>query len=258
MDSIFGANRFQNEIIWCYGLGGSSRKRFSRKHDNLLFYSKSSQYTFFKPMIAATSQKLRGRQKGATDVWDMPSLNNMAHERTGYPTQKPLALLERIIRSCSGEGDLVLDPFCGSGTALVAAELLQRRWCGIDNSCSAVATSMQRLKALKTENRTSFRKSVALPHATPCSARPVPGETQRDALFDMQQERCNLCLSSFENPTSLQTVRIVSEKYGGVEHPLNVQLLCPTCRDLKKTCTQEEAKQRVETSVKLKDLYLSR
>ena len=89
MDAIFGIANFRNEIIWAYGLGGSSPKRFSRKHDVILFYTKSDSYTFNKPQTPATSQKLKGQMKGATDVWNIPSLNNMAKERTGYPTQKP-------------------------------------------------------------------------------------------------------------------------------------------------------------------------
>ena len=88
MDAIFGVANFRNEIIWAYGLGGSSPKRFSRKHDVILFYTKSDRYTFNKPQTPATSQKLKGQMKGATDVWDIPSLNNMAKERTGYPTQE--------------------------------------------------------------------------------------------------------------------------------------------------------------------------
>ena len=84
--------------------------------------------------------------KGATDVWDIPSLNNMAKERTGYPTQKPLALYERIIAASTNEGDIVLDPFCGSGTTLLAAQRLGRRWVGVDSSPTALKTAQERLK----------------------------------------------------------------------------------------------------------------
>ena len=147
MDAIFGVANFRNEIIWTYGLGGSSPKRFSRKHDVILFYTKSERYTFNKPQTPATSQKLKGRMKGATDVWNIPSLNNMAKERTGYPTQKPVALYERIIEASSNPGDVVLDPFCGSGTTLVAAERLGRGWIGIDSNASAVETATGRLGA---------------------------------------------------------------------------------------------------------------
>ncbi len=147
MDAVFGAGNFRNEIIWSYGLGGSSSKRYSRKHDVILFYTKSDRYTFNKPQTRAKSQRLKGRMKGVTDVWDIPSLNNMAKERTGFPTQKPLALYERIIEASTNLGDLVLDPFCGSGTTLVAAERLGRRWIGIDANSMALETAQERLRA---------------------------------------------------------------------------------------------------------------
>ena len=153
MDAVFGADNFRNEIIWSYGLGGSSPKRYSRKHDVILFYTKSDRYTFNKPQTPAKSQRLRGQMKGATDVWDIPSLNNMAKERTGFPTQKPLALYERIIEASTNPGDLVLDPFCGSGTTLLAAERLDRRWIGIDANPMAIETARGRLEAEGVEIR---------------------------------------------------------------------------------------------------------
>ena len=145
MDGIFGMNNFQNEIIWRYGLGGSSPKRYSRKHDTILFYSKSDTFHFDPPMVPATSQKMKGEMKKADDVWDIPNINNMAKERLGYPTQKPEALLERIIKASSNPGDLVLDPFCGCGTAVAVAQKLGRRWIGIDvspTSCKAMSTRL--------------------------------------------------------------------------------------------------------------------
>ena len=134
LDCVFGEKNFRNEIVWCYGLGGSSKKTFSTKHDTVLFYTKSSTYTFHKPQVPATSNLLKGNMKGMPDVWSVPTINNMAKERTGYPTQKPLALLERIIQASSNEGDFVLDPFCGCATTCIAAEKLGRKWVGIDIS----------------------------------------------------------------------------------------------------------------------------
>ena len=145
MDAVFGAGNFQNEIVWAYGLGGSSRRKFSRKHDVILFFSKSGEWHFDKPPVPATSARMSGMEKGMTDVWsDIPSLNNMARERVGYPTQKPLALLERIVSASSKPGDVVLDPFCGCGTAMMAAEKLGRQWIGIDIAYRAVGVLRER------------------------------------------------------------------------------------------------------------------
>ena len=145
MDAIFGWSLFGNEIIWSYGLGGSSKRLFSKKHDVILFYRMGDSYTFNKPRVPASSRRMEGEMKGATDVWDIPSINNMAKERAGYPTQKPTALLDRIVETGSNPGDLVLDPFCGSGTTLVAAERLGRKWIGIDSNPQAVSISRERV-----------------------------------------------------------------------------------------------------------------
>jgi len=146
MDVVFGSENFQNEIIWHYGLGGSSPKRWSRKHDNIFFYSRTKNWYFSPLMIPATSNRMRGRKKKMTDVWDIPTINNMAKERVGYPKQKPRMLLERIITASSNEGDLVLDPFCGSGTTVAVAESLKRHWIGIDNSPVAIAFTCKYLR----------------------------------------------------------------------------------------------------------------
>ena len=148
MDAVFGTANFRNEVIWEYGLGGSSRRLWSRKHDTVFFYTKTDKYHFDKPSVPATSQRLKGQSKGMKDVWtDIPSLNNMAGERVGYPTQKPRALLERIIAASSNPGDLVLDPFCGCGTAADAAAALGRKYLGVDVSGIAVRVMQQRLES---------------------------------------------------------------------------------------------------------------
>lgn len=139
MDAIFGAKNFRNEIVWEYGLGGSSPRMFSKKHDIIFFYARTGKYRFHKPRVEATSRMLKGRKKGMKDVWsDIPAINNMAKERTGFPTQKPVALLKRIVAASSNPGDLVLDPFCGCATTIAAAELLGRRWIGIDVSAATI------------------------------------------------------------------------------------------------------------------------
>jgi DNA modification methylase len=136
---------FRNEIIWSYGLGGSSPRCYPKKHDVIFWYTKSSEWYFEPPRIAATSAKMKGMQKKATDVWDIPSINNMARERTGYPTQKPEILLRRIIESHSRKGDLVADFFAGSGTTLAVAQHLGRHWVGCDNSAIALHVARKRL-----------------------------------------------------------------------------------------------------------------
>ncbi len=156
LDAMFGQDNFRNEIVWHYQTGGASRSHFAKKHDILLFYSKTRSYRFCAAAVpfARTEKALqrarhrRGARIECTnttklpmDVWsDIPALNPMDKERIGYPTQKPLALLRRIVRASSREGDVVLDPFCGCGTTLQAAREEGRRWIGIDASECAMAT----------------------------------------------------------------------------------------------------------------------
>ncbi len=149
LDELLGADRFVNHLIWSYGLGGSSPRRFARKHDDLLLYClEPERYWFEPPRVAATSNKMRGQTKKATDVLDIPSINNMAKERTGYPTQKPLALLELLVRACCPPCGVVLDPCCGSGTTIVAAAMAGRTGIGLDISAAAVRVVRARLAAI--------------------------------------------------------------------------------------------------------------
>ncbi|MEO7094183.1 MAG: site-specific DNA-methyltransferase, partial [Polyangiales bacterium] len=156
---------FRSELIWTYGLGGSSSRVYPRKHDTILWYTKGARWTFEPPRIPARSMRMRGQSKkqldvmigpprldgddaearSLGDVWDVAAINNMARERTGYPTQKPLVLLERLVAAHSRPGDLVLDPCCGSGTTLVAARTLGRRAIGIDASPEAIRVASARL-----------------------------------------------------------------------------------------------------------------
>ncbi|HMN96995.1 MAG TPA: site-specific DNA-methyltransferase [Phycisphaerales bacterium] len=145
LDELFGPERFVNHLIWAYGLGGSGPRSFARKHDDILFYAKGADYWFEAPRIPATSRRMQGRSKKATDVLQVPSINNAAAERTGYPTQKPLALLRMLVGACCPPDGLVVDCFCGSGTALVAAVELGRRAVGIDCDETAVAIARRRL-----------------------------------------------------------------------------------------------------------------
>ncbi|MBL1216249.1 MAG: site-specific DNA-methyltransferase [Planctomycetes bacterium] len=145
LDDVFGPDSFVNHLIWAYGLGGSSTRRFARKHDDILFYGRTGAYHFEPPMVPSTSVRMNGRPKKATDVLDIPAINNMAAERTGYPTQKPLRLLEMLVKACSPSGGIVADFFCGSGTTLVAACRTGRRWLGCDIGQDAVTIARRRL-----------------------------------------------------------------------------------------------------------------
>ena len=146
MDAIFGRANYLNTIVWCYGLGGSSPRYWPRKHDDILWYSREADKHYFEAAkIPATSNKMKNQMKKAPDFWNIPTINNMASERNGYPTQKPEALLERIITSSSRPGDIVLDPFCGSGTTLSVSIRLGRKAIGIDFSKSAIVLAGERL-----------------------------------------------------------------------------------------------------------------
>ncbi|MSR41424.1 MAG: site-specific DNA-methyltransferase [Phycisphaerales bacterium] len=147
LDEVFGSERFLNHLIWQYGLGGSSPRVFARKHDDLLWYAKGTKWHFTPPRVPATSRRMLGQTKKATDVLDIPSINNMSKERCGWPTQKPLALLEMLVEACCPLGGTVLDPFCGSGTTLVAAQSLGRDAIGFDISKDAVALTKSRLQS---------------------------------------------------------------------------------------------------------------
>jgi len=154
---LFGYENLRSEIIWWYLWGGRGRTRWNKKHDTILFYTKSDTWTFnyFEVLedhtLISESAKTRIRYKGAlvhhredtksgipkdkvlpSDTWYIPTIDAMAKERMGYPTQKPEALLERIIKASSNEGDIVLDPFCGCGTTVIVASKLNRQFIGID------------------------------------------------------------------------------------------------------------------------------
>ncbi len=147
LDEMLGSDRFVNHLVWVYGLGGSSPRRFARKHDDILFYAVDPErYWFCAPRVPATSRRMSGRLKKSTDVLSIPSINNMAHERAGWPTQKPEALLEVLIGACCPPAGIVLDPCCGSGTTLVAALRLGRQSIGFDTSARAVGISRERVR----------------------------------------------------------------------------------------------------------------
>jgi len=166
MDKIFGYDNFLNEIIWHYRRWSGAAKRFQKMHDSILFYAKkygeqkfNVLYTPYTPKSLERKQHYHTRIKGddvyvtsiskkgvrENDVWMIPILNSQAKERLGYPTQKPEALLKRIIEASSDSGDIVADFFCGCGTTLAVAQLLGRKWIGCDVSPTALKLVKQRL-----------------------------------------------------------------------------------------------------------------
>ena len=184
MDAVFGVSNFRNEIVWRKygGHKNTAKRKFTTENDTLFFYSVSKTYTFngvFRPLSESTIRSEykhvdeegrryaipRGRKyrQGVVkrvyldthpgvaigNLWTEKELTMQGrdNERTGFPTQKPLALLMRIIKASSNPGDIVLDPFCGCATTCIAAESLQRQWIGIDLSPKAVELVKMRLGA---------------------------------------------------------------------------------------------------------------
>lgn len=154
LDGIFGRDCFLNELIWAYDFGGRPKRRWPAKHDNILVYVKDRErYVFNRDeidRIPYLAPGLVGKEKAErgklpTDVWWHTIVGTNAKERTGYPTQKPVALAERIVRASSDAGELVLDPFAGSGTVGAAAAALGRRFLLIDSNPEAVEVMRERL-----------------------------------------------------------------------------------------------------------------
>jgi DNA modification methylase len=182
-DRLFGYSNFLNEIIWNYGAKATQRGiSFQRKHDTIFLYAKEQGKHLFNPplqeygvgSLAERLTRYKHKDEGGvyrlttrrdkngnkyrakvylkegvvmTDVWQIPIINPTSKERLGYPTQKPEALLEQIIKASSKEGDIVLDAFCGCGTSLVVAEREKRKWIGIDISPTACRVMAKRLEA---------------------------------------------------------------------------------------------------------------
>jgi len=184
LDQIFGPLQQVNEVIWCYRQGGRPIDTYSQKHDTLLWYKAGVEHCFNADDIRVPYEGTGGYQtsgKGVTikgkvylpnelgkipeDWWDIPALPPMSGERVDYPTQKPEALLERVIKGCSSEGDLVADFFCGSGTTLSVAEKLGRRWMGVDLGRYSIHTTRKRLLEIEhskslTEEGKKYGKKV--------------------------------------------------------------------------------------------------
>src|ERR1035437_3792750 len=170
-DAIMGTGCFRNEIVWCYRKWSVAQSQFASNHDIILFYTKTKENTFntlFVPVSEGTMKRWKGKKQLAAfdsagrrtatneeadskgtpmfDWWNISIINPAAKERLPYPTQKPVALLERVIQASSNPGDVVLDPFCGCGTTIDAAEKLGRKWIGIDVTQLATSLIKSRLR----------------------------------------------------------------------------------------------------------------
>ena len=271
LDGIFGPRQFRNEIVWCYASGGVSKRWFGKKHDSILFYSKSSDYHFtpqYRPYSEGTLQRgltqykknlnqdYELRPEGAiqNDWWSdiTPLLSPTQHERTGFPTQKPLALYERIIKASSNPGDIVLDPFAGCATTLVAAERLGRQWVGMDIWDGAFGIVKQRME----DNRQLLTDIPTLPsvETTPpirtddgLAAAPFIQVTERytepgprmsrqemyEYLLAQFGQKCQGCDRIFDDSRYLELDHNTPRSDGGINHITNRVLLCSPCNRAK-------------------------
>lgn len=270
LDRTFGEDNFRSEVIWYYRRWSNSQRALLPAHQTLYFYSKSDGYIFnptygeYSPSTNVdqilqrrkrdehgkviydrdeSGQVITGSPKRGVplcDVWDIPFLNPKAKERTGYPTQKPVLLLERIIKLVTNPEDLVVDPFCGSGTTVVAAHLTGRRAIGIDTSHKAVALARERLSnpektesALLEAGRESYRsvdgRALGLLHGLDCvpvqrnngidailtencQARPVPVRVQRD--HESVSEAARILASAGRTKHAALMVLVVTHRGG--------------------------------------------
>ena len=263
MDCVFGKKNFRNEIVWHYSNASRGKNRFAQSHDLLLYYGMSDNVIFNRDDILApfasgmtewryTKGGQRGKKmpegKTPDDVISLPALNAMSKERTGYPTQKPLALLERIIKASSNKGDMVLDPFCGCATACVAAEHLGRQWIGIDISPVARRLLKDRLaKELDYKDRDDDSKSVwnsvevrkeptMRTDSTMLNVNPI---ADKHTLYGEQEGICKGCRVFF--PFRNMTIdHIIPQALGGQDIITNLQLLCGACNSKKGVRRMEE------------------
>lgn len=284
MDGIFGRKQFRNEIVWFYDdAPGRSNRYFPRKHDTILWYSKSEQWHFndgdvrvpIKPASVKrykTSRTIGGKSyiggasavtgKVPEDVWPMPVVkkNKTNKESTGYPTQKPLALLDRIVKASSNEADFVLDPFAGCATTPVAAERLGRQWIGMDIWEGAHEIVLQRLESeglatpqgnggnkltfgdvhystappVRTDDKQVASKVLNLKVQIPEPPGPKMSRSEMmDVLIQNDGQWCKGCNRFFDDRLYLELDHNTPRSDGGLNHISNRVLLCGPCNRIK-------------------------
>ena len=267
LDAIFGKNNFRNEIIWCYKRPSAPKQRqLPRLHDVILWYSKGKKWTFngdnirvpyaqssldragyaahVSKMTDGGVVELKEGGKLPEDWWDIPMLKGNSRESTGYPTQKPLALLKRIILASSDVGDIVMDPFCGCATTCVAAQQLDRKWIGIDIEKQPVKILIDRLS----DDAGLFKDFVATDQIPKRSdiKEVLPSESVKQRLYKQQEGKCNACGREFEI-WNLEIDHIIPSSKGGGDYYENYQLLCSSCNRIKGDRPMEYLRLKIET-----------
>ena len=288
MDRIFGVENFRNEIVWCYRGAGYPKKDFGKRHDIIYRYSKSDNYIFnidnvreeyaeatkerFKHYIGNKrggldfgEQALNPKGKHPDDWWQIQPIAPSSKERVGYPTQKPLALLERIINASSNEGDVVLDPFCGCATTSIAAETLGRKWIGIDwnkQSFYMIYYRAYTMDILGTEDAPTLfghlNQAIIPPQRTDISSETLlkiekefkdkekikkskkvrmstdDKKIAKELLYEHQRGMCDGC-DVYMRSVDLTIDHITPRANEGDDDLDNLQLLCYRCNNWKRT-----------------------
>ena len=292
MDCIFGEKNFRNEIVWAYTGPSNTKKWFPRKHDLVLYYVKTSKAPFYKDNVrvpykpgmaskasGAGSQgiwssghnkdrvkELFNKGKVIEDWWsDITPVGRIKKELTGYPTQKPLALLRRIIKASTNRGDMVLDPFCGCATTCVAAEELGRQWIGVDVSPQAYTLVKRRLEASRQLNLSGeswrfkeINSRQDIPIRTDYRESKLPAYNHIDNkkhLFKEQSGHCAICDGRFRL-RNLTVDHFHPRSKGGSNHLSNLQLLCGACNSLKGAKTMEVAIARYKQTQRGQELLV--